>query len=59
MTNARGLELARELTMEYIRQNNLLKCDKEDIPIQIKNIVNVENIIVNCIEKNFHDFKTL
>lgn len=59
MTNPRGLSFAHELTMEYIRQNNLLKCDEKDIPKQIKQIVKVKNIIVDCVAENFHNFKTL
>ena len=59
MTNPRGLNFAHELTIEYIRQNNLLKCNEEDIPKQIELIAKIENAIVDCVGKNFHDFKTL
>lgn len=59
MTNPRGLNFARELTMEYIRQNNLLQCDEKDIPKQISKIVKIENIIVDSVGENFHNFKTL
>lgn len=59
MTNSRGLNFAHELTMEYIRQNNLLQCDEKDIPKQISKIVKIENIIVDSVGENFHNFKTL
>jgi len=39
MTNERGKSFAHELTMEYIKQNELLKCKEEDIPNQISKIV--------------------
>lgn len=35
MTNPRGLNFAHELTIEYIRQNNLLQCDEKDIPSKL------------------------
>ena len=59
MTNPRGLNFARELTMEYIRQNNLLQCDEKDILNQISKIAKIENIIVDSVGENFHNFKTL
>ena len=49
-------KLTKELTMEYIRQNNLLKCSKEDIESQIQEIVEVSKIIGNSVSKHFHDF---
>ncbi len=59
MTNERGKSFAYELTMEYIKQNELLKCKEEDIPKQFDKIVKVENIIFDNVEKNFHNFKFL
>lgn len=59
MTNERCKSFAHELTMEYIKQNNLLKCKKEDIPKQIEEIVKAENIIFDSVDKNFHNFKFL
>lgn len=59
MTNQQGKNFAYQLTMEYIKQNNMLQCNKEDIPKCINDIVEVENIIFDCVEKNFHNFKFL
>ena len=56
MTNQRGLNFAHELTMEYIKQNNLLQCDEKDIPKQISKIAKIENIIVDSVGENFHNF---
>lgn len=59
MTNQRGLNFSHELTMEYIKQNNLLQCDEKDILKQISKIAKIENIIVDSVGENFHNFKTL
>lgn len=57
--NERGKRFVHELTMEYIKQNGLLQHTKDAIPKQIDLIVEVENLIYNCVEKRFNDFKTL
>lgn len=59
MTNQQEKNFALELTLEYIRQNNLLRCCESDIPKQIDYIVKIENMIFECIEKRYHDFKFL
>ena len=45
--------------MEYIRQNGLLQHTKDSITKQIDIIVEIENMIYNCVEKRFNDIKTL
>lgn len=54
-----GIQLARELTIEYVKQNNLLKCSPEDIPSKISEIAKVSNIMMNSVEKEFHNIKFL
>ncbi len=54
-----GKNLAHELTLEYVRQNNLLQCNKQTLPDNIDRIVEIENIISECIEKRYDDFKSL
>ncbi|KAI4445134.1 hypothetical protein C823_007641 [Eubacterium plexicaudatum ASF492] len=58
-TNQQGKNFAHELTLEYIRQNSLLRCSESDIPKQIDYIVKIENIICDCVEHRFHDIKFL
>ena len=50
---------AHELTMEYIRQNELLQHTKDLIPRQIDEIIEIENLIYNCVKERYSDFKTL
>lgn len=54
-----GKNLVHEFTMEYIRQNNLLCCDKKSIPEKIDEIIEVQNIISDAIEKRYFDFNFL
>lgn len=54
-----GKTLVHELTLEYIRQNNLLKYTKENIPNQINEIVEISNMIYDEVEKHYFDFKML
>lgn len=57
--NEQGKRFVHELTIEYIKQNRLLQHTKDTIPKQIDLIVEVENLIYDCVEKRFNDFKTL
>lgn len=57
--NEQGKRFAHELTMEYIRQNNLLQYTKQSIPNKIDYIVEIENLIYEIVEKRYNDFKTL
>lgn len=52
LTTSQGKNLAHELTIEYIKQNNLLQYNKQSIPENIDHIVEIENIICDCIEKD-------
>lgn len=54
-----GKQLAYELTMEYIKQNNMMKCQPEDIPSQISQIAKVSELICNGIKKEYHNIKFL
>lgn len=58
LTTPQGKNLAHELTLEYVKQNNLLQCSKQLIPEKIDFIVEIENLICDCIEKRYHDFKS-
>ena len=51
-----GRKLTKELTMEYIKQNNLLKCSKENIESQMQEIAEISKIIGDSVTKHFHDF---
>ena len=44
LTTSQGKNLAHELTIEYIKQNNLLQYNKQSIPENIDHIVEIENI---------------
>lgn len=54
-----GIQLSKELTLEYVRQNNILKCNEDEIESQILKIANVSQIIYNSIQDNYHNFKIL
>lgn len=54
-----GRQFVRELTLEYIKQNNLLCEENGSIPEQIDKIVEIENLINNCVENRYSDFKSL
>lgn len=41
--------------MKYIKQNNILQCSKELIPEKINQIVEIENIISENVQKKYHD----
>lgn len=58
MTN-KSILLAKELTMEYVRQNNMLSCDENQIESQISKIAKVSQIIYDSVQNNFHNFKFL
>lgn len=51
--------LAKELTMEYVKQNNMLTCDESQIKSQISKIAKVSQIIYDSVQENFHNFKFL
>lgn len=52
-------KLVHELTLEYIRQRDLLNCVPECIPEQMKTIIKAENIIADYIQNNRQKFKSL
>lgn len=54
-----GKRFVHELTMEYIRQNGLLQHTIESIPEYVDFIVEAENMIYDCVEKRYNDFKSL
>lgn len=55
----KSILLAKELTMEYVKQNNLLSCDESQIEFQISKIAKVSQIIYDSVQNNFHNFKFL
>lgn len=59
LSTQQGKNLVYELTMEYVKRNNMLDCSKEALPTAIKKIADVSNIISDAVEKNYHDFKFL
>lgn len=59
METQQGNNFVRGLTFEYIRQNNLLSCEKDKIINKIDEIVEIQNIIHDCVRKRYHDFKFL
>lgn len=44
-----GKNFARELTLEYVRQNHMLQCSKEELQQKIIDIIDISNIIAKCI----------
>lgn len=59
ITKEEGRQFVRDLTLEYIRQNNLLQCDKQCLPEKLDIILETENIINDYVEKRYKDFKAL
>ena len=59
LTTEQGKALVYELTMEYIKQTELLKCNECDINDRITKIAQISEIIYNAVDKNYHDFKWL
>lgn len=59
LTTPEGIQFARELTMEYVKQNNMLKCNTKDIPNRISEIAKVSDAMMNAVEKEFHNIKFL
>lgn len=55
----KSTQLAKELTMEYIRQNKMLSCNESQIESQITQIAKVSQIIYDSDDKNYHNFKFL
>ena len=52
-------QLVKELTIEYVKQNNMLSCPQSKIDSQVSEIAEVSQIIYHAVEKNFHNFKFL
>ena len=59
VTTQQGKNFVHELLMEYIRQNNVLKCDKDILPERIAQIAKLENVISENIQKEYHNFSFL
>lgn len=55
----KSMQLAKELTIEYVKQNNMLTCDESQIESQISKIAKVSQIICDSVQENFHNFKFL
>lgn len=52
----KNILLAKELTMEYVKQNNMLTCDENEIESQISKIAKVSQTIYDSIQNIFHNF---
>ncbi len=48
-------QLVYELTLEYIKQNNILKCKQENIADQIHKIAEISREMSYSIEKEYHN----
>lgn len=59
LTTQQGKMLVHELTMEYIKQNNLLNCRIEDIEGKVSKIAEISAYFEKAIEKKYHDIKFL
>lgn len=55
VTTPQGKNFVHELLMEYIKQNNMIQCNKELIPERINQIVEIENIISENVQKKYHN----
>lgn len=55
----KGTQLVKELTMEYIRQNNMLSCTESKIESQVDKIAEISQIMHKAVENNFHNIKFL
>ncbi len=55
----KSTQLAKELTMEYVKQNKMLTCSESQIESQITKIAKVSQIIYDAVDKNYHNFKFL
>lgn len=55
----KSIQFAKELTLEYVKQNNMMKCDENAIESQISKIAKASQIIYDAVDKNFHNFKIL
>ena len=55
----KSILLVKELTMEYVKQNNMLSCSENQIESQILKIAKVSQIIYDSVQNNFHSFKFL
>lgn len=55
VTTQQGKNFVHELLMEYIKQNNILQCSKELVPERINQIVEIENIIFENVQKKYHN----
>ncbi len=52
----KNILLAKELTMEYVKQNNMLTCDENEIESQISKIAKVSQTIYDSIQNIFRNF---
>ena len=59
VTTQQGKNFVHELLMEYIKQNNVLQCSKETLPQKISMIAEIENIISDSVQKEYHNFSFL
>lgn len=53
------MQLIKELTMEYVKQNNIMRCKENDIDNQVSKITTISELIYDAVDKNYHNFKFL
>lgn len=59
LSTPQGKNFVHELTIEYIKQNELLKCLPRDIDSQIAKIAEISETISNAVAKRYHSFNFL
>lgn len=59
LTTQQGKALVQELTMEYIKQNDILHCRFDDIDEKVTFIAQISEKFEKAIEKNYHNIKFL
>lgn len=59
LTTQQGKRFAYELTMEYIHQNQLLKCTNGEIADRIHKISEISTLICESIENEYHNLPIL
>lgn len=57
--NQQGTQLIKELTLEYVKQNNMMKCNESEIEYQVAEIAKASQKISDAVTKNFRNFPFL
>lgn len=57
MTTEIKQKLIYDLTLEYVKQNELLKCHQDSLETRIEGIAKISEIIDNAVSNNINKFK--